>query len=715
MTKKIFIFYLLILLCYNSWGQQNNNWYFGRKAGLSFNPVLGQQIPVVLSNSVMLSDEASASISDENGMLLFYTNGTTVFNKQHQIMLNGDNLDGYISATQVLIIPMPGSDHLYYIFTTGALETSFASGYKYSIVDMNQDNGNGEVVTKNMLLWSSCTERLTAARHANGIDVWVITNDNNSNIFRSWLVTCTGIEPAIVSTVGVIMNQHATVNSGVMKVSPDGRSLVQTHFPALDEIVYIPNFFQLFNFNSLNGTITNPRTIGYTDVQYTHCDFSPDSRLLYITRPSDRKIDQIDISQPSLALILASRYVIDAGNNYYDIQLAVDEKIYISKPSFEISTISNPNVRGFGCNFQKENITLMPGTSFLGLPTHINDIISWSDPNNGFNYTILDSCSGTIQFNAYTILPNTISWLWDFGDGVTSTLQNPLHTFSPTDLQYPVKLKISSSSICGTIFKFKNIIPQGVVTSTTNFNFKNVCDSNYIRFTNTSGNLNETGIQFEWDFGDGNTSTAANPNHFYTTAGSYIVQLKMLTGTPCLNDSISKTIDYATFSVTASPDVTIKVGESVVLSYSGLSGTSEWTPNIWLNNYLSKSPVSKPLEDIQYKIVVTDTAGCKAEDFVFIKVLQYDDIYVPKGFTPNNDGLNDVLKPFYPGTIILKEFSLFDRWGNKIYSTSSRGAGWDGKINGVAQATGVYVWTFSGMDEKSLKAITKKGTVTLIK
>ena len=85
---------------------------------------------------------------------------------------------------------------------------------------------------KNILLHASCTERMTAVRHANGISVWVITNDNNSNTFRAWLVGCNGLQATpVVSNTGVVLDQDIIVNTGMMKVSPDGKQLCQTHFP----------------------------------------------------------------------------------------------------------------------------------------------------------------------------------------------------------------------------------------------------------------------------------------------------------------------------------------------------------------------------------------------------------------------------------------------------------------------------------------------------
>jgi len=87
---------LALLLAY-SWildAQRNNIWYFGRKAGLNFN----QPVPIPLVNSAMNADEGSSTICDINGNLLFYTNGVTVYNRNHQIMLNGENLAGQLTV-----------------------------------------------------------------------------------------------------------------------------------------------------------------------------------------------------------------------------------------------------------------------------------------------------------------------------------------------------------------------------------------------------------------------------------------------------------------------------------------------------------------------------------------------------------------------------------------------------------------------------------------
>ena len=207
----VFISFFLLPHCK---AQQYNTWYFGDGAGISFNAG-GTTLPYTLTDGVNSANEGIADISDSNGNLLFYTNGLTIYNRTHQVMLNGDNLlgDTYQTAAQgALIVPLPNSNSIYYIFTTDcycSTHMDSSNGYRYSIVDMNRDGGKGEVITKNVLLYAFSTERLTAARHANGIDVWVITNQKNSNIFIAWLLTCTGLQATpVISTVGRVLNEY---------------------------------------------------------------------------------------------------------------------------------------------------------------------------------------------------------------------------------------------------------------------------------------------------------------------------------------------------------------------------------------------------------------------------------------------------------------------------------------------------------------------------
>src|SRR5215467_3806249 len=111
------LFILSTLCSLNASAQgEANIWYFGESAGLDFN----NDPPLVLTNGAMSDFEGCSSISDADGNLLFYTNGLTVWNKNHEIMMNGDGLHGNSSATQCLIVKMPDATSIYYIFTQEA-------------------------------------------------------------------------------------------------------------------------------------------------------------------------------------------------------------------------------------------------------------------------------------------------------------------------------------------------------------------------------------------------------------------------------------------------------------------------------------------------------------------------------------------------------------------------------------------------------------------
>jgi gliding motility-associated-like protein len=101
-------------------------------------------------------------------------------------------------------------------------------------------------------------------------------------------------------------------------------------------------------------------------------------------------------------------------------------------------------------------------------------------------------------------------------------------------------------------------------------------------------------------------------------------------------------------------------------------------------------------------------------DSVFIKVNPNKDIFIPSAFTPNNDGKNDVFKPFMSIQLKLVSFSIYNRWGERIFTTREYNKGWDGKLNDQVQPADVYIWIIKVVDRH--KKITEmKGTVALIR
>lgn len=713
----VFISFVLLRPCE---AQQHNTWYFGDGAGISFNAG-GATIPYTLTDGVNSAHEGNAGISDSNGNLLFYTNGKTVYNRTHQVMLNGDNLLGntYLNAVQgALIVPLPNSRSMYYIFTTDCYcngHIDFSNGYRYAVVDMEKDGGKGAVVTKDVLLYGSSTERLTAARHANGIDVWIITNQRSSNTFKAYLLTCTGLQATPVTSVtGRALNENYDIGSiGMMKVSPDGSQLCETL-----NTNYPGNFFQLFDFNNATGVLSNAREISNPGSKYYGCEFSPDSKLLYLPlQPPPRSettfIEQFESKLGSAAAINASRVLIPTIGQFAGIQTGPDGKIYLNSTSTRLSVISHPNIKGTGCTFEADKIDLgITKKGRFGLPAAVND---WPfDPYNYFTAQVIDSCRGIIQFNGQTAVTGAVQWSWDFGDGTTSSLPNPQHTFSPYNQPYNVKLTITSPTACGYIDRNKTVFPRGTFIK-AGFDTLIRCDSGYVRFINTSTILPDTGAVYNsWDFGDGHTSAQKDPVHRYTGSGIYTVKMKMTAATQCIADSISKTIALQQLHIQAPPDQIIEPGQSVQLFVTGGGAGFQWSPPLWLSDPSVANPVATPQNDIRYVVTVTNDNGCNAVDSVMIKINQVPGIYVPSAFTPNGDGLNDVFRPVLRGGYTLKNFTIFNRWGQMVFSAGGADKGWDGTINGVVQNTGIYTWIMMAMDAQG-KEIQKRGTVTLMR
>jgi gliding motility-associated-like protein len=182
---------------------------------------------------------------------------------------------------------------------------------------------------------------------------------------------------------------------------------------------------------------------------------------------------------------------------------------------------------------------------------------------------------------------------------------------------------------------------------------------------------------------------------------------------------------YDTVVVTVQPrvrayagrDTTVIVGQPLQLLGSG-GVRYLWAPNTGLNNPNIANPVGTygpETDSVRYKLLVADAAGCLDSAFITVRVFKTNPyVFVPTAFTPNGDGRNDVVRPISVGIEKLNYFSIYNRWGERVFYTTADRAGWDGKVGGTPQASGVYVWMVSAIDYLG-KPVFLKGTVTLIR
>lgn len=201
--RLIGVLVLLLSTISSVWAQREaNNWYFGDKAGFAFRSGAPQSLP----DGQMTTTYASAVLSDPiTGQLLFYSNGEQVWGRDHRVMPNSRLLLGSAHVTQgALAVPVPDDPSRYYLFTLkawGAVVAPpqpvsyYAGRLAYSIVDVRQNQGLGDVLaqSKNRVVATGLNEKLTAVRHTNGRDYWIICHEWQNNAFLVALVNVTGI------------------------------------------------------------------------------------------------------------------------------------------------------------------------------------------------------------------------------------------------------------------------------------------------------------------------------------------------------------------------------------------------------------------------------------------------------------------------------------------------------------------------------------------
>ncbi len=406
------IFVLFTLFSTAAFSQKSGNiWYFGANKAVDFNPPNG---PVAIANSAMSTIEGSASICNRvTGQLLFYTDGKKVWNKNNIEMPNGNGLFGNASSTQsAVIVPQPGTDSLYYIFTVDAEAGAFGStgygGLSYSIADLRLDGGLGDVTIKNQPLLTPTTEKITAVAHCNGKDIWLITHQWQSDAFYAYLVTATGISaPFITTGVGSVHQGLSGATHGYMKASPNGKKLALATGTGMNSV-------EIFDFNNVTGALSNPIVDILPSLIYG-VSFSPDNNLLYVSAQSfPSEIVQYNLSAGggSAAAVIASRTTVASSNTstMFALQLAVNGKIYAIEVDGTLNVINKPNIVGTGCDFDTNAVnTAGGGFSFsLGLPTFIES--SFNALNLG-NDTIV--CSGEIILDAGN---SGQSYLWSTGE-----------------------------------------------------------------------------------------------------------------------------------------------------------------------------------------------------------------------------------------------------------------------------------------------------------
>jgi len=418
--------------------QQAGLWYFGVYAGMNFAGV--DPVPETTQPDVLLSPISPGVIADSAGNLICWTNGKQVYNNEFHLV--GDGLFGHFSCTQpAIIVPKPGDHTKYFIFTTDSYRNiNGDNGLNYTVMTVDTWSGYANATSiNNNLIENNMDGRLTAVKHANGEDYWVISHRWESNEFCAFRVNAAGVDQNYVSSnIGSV---HSGANNllGFMKASPDGSRLAVS--------LYESQIVEVFNFNTENGTVSSAQTSPPDYNGAYGLEFSQDNSKLYLTTldyaniipafPSE--LIQFDLDAANIFASATSIHTSDNGFRYGALQLGLDGRIYLAKSinatdhSDSLGVIYNPNRQGLACNYNSlggADLEFYLGgkQSFWGLPNIVQSFVDWP-------HFLYDSvCIGDLSIFSITNQANIDDAGWEFNDpaGTSNTTDflNPTHLFS---------------------------------------------------------------------------------------------------------------------------------------------------------------------------------------------------------------------------------------------------------------------------------------------
>jgi gliding motility-associated-like protein len=231
----------------------------------------------------------------------------------------------------------------------------------------------------------------------------------------------------------------------------------------------------------------------------------------------------------------------------------------------------------------------------------------------------------------------------------------------------------------------------------------------------------DTAITWNWNFGDGRTSSEQNNTIAYDKAGGYLVSLTAANELGCKNtDTFS--VNVAPLPVITFENPVIPVGGSspIPVDYSGGITRYSWSPPDGLSCTDCPVPTANPVKTTIYTVNVTDSNTCTASAQITVDVrCQAENYFVPNTFSPNGDGANDIFYPRGRGVASVQSMRVYNRWGQMIFSRRNFTAndpskGWDGSIGSSPALPDVYVYVVEFVCENS-QVVTLKGNVTLIR
>lgn len=483
--KKTVLLFALAFYSMVTFGQDNldNIWIFGYSSGSPAPAEIGRTVidfntipPDIFKGEgwgEMDFRSFNASICNEEGELQFYSNGLAIANKEHVWMENGGGINpgqfhddmlgfGYMLWQGGIVLPEPGKEDRYYLFHAdreySTPELGSHSPHLYgSLVDMSENGGIGKVVVKNVAILSDTLSlgKLTATRHGNGRDWWIIFHEFASNRYYSILVTPTGIFNLGLEEEGLPIPDEGL---GQAVFSPDGRFYARLNSVSVEE----GQFLDIYEFDRCSGLLSEHVQIIYNDTAYAAgIAISPNSQFLYVS--SYNHLYQYDLYSDDVGESGTKVATYDGfldgqlTTRFYLAQLAPNGKIYLNMNNSTqyLHVIHQPDRPCPNCGIEQHGIYL-PTYNAFSMPNFPNFRLGPLDgspcdtlgldnvPVAKFRYQQDTADYLRIEFTDLSFY-EPAEWHWDFGDNATSSSKHTARKYA-TEGAYEVCLTVSNNN-----------------------------------------------------------------------------------------------------------------------------------------------------------------------------------------------------------------------------------------------------------------------------
>lgn len=334
--------------------------------------------------------------------------------------------------------------------------------------------------------------------------------------------------------------------------------------------------------------------------------------------------------------------------------------------------------------------------------------------NTAFTYSI-GACSNDVQFtdSSYTA---PVSWEWNFGNTYTATAQNPLHYYGSSNT-YTVQLISTNMFGCkdtaNRVITLPSFTPISVNASVVK------CAEDSVQLSATGG------VLYTWQPTQFLSNPfISNPIAYPHSTTMYSVTVATLKGTDTCKSILTTVVVVPTFSYNTSQIAvtpsTLVLGQSSNVTLNGFPSNNTITvaPDAHIDFTGNNTFIITPTKSGTYTIYATDQNNCRfGITTIYVEVVADECnesvVYLPTGFTPNDDGVNDIL--YIRSNFITDVYlTIYDRWGEKLFETNDVLIGWDGTFRGRKLDQGVYGYYMTFKCNNGQESF-KKGNITLMR